>query len=415
MNKSNLIILTKNKNISTIQYGYEDFNINVSDKIPSCSEIILNKNFYLIKKDIKTILGYKLFLINFFRKRWSLLSEFKRLFISNTKSPYKFILPTADLNPVYGLQLNSEKKELFKFHTIRIVNQESLKISLIFFYILSFIKRKNYSIKTIICINTTNLIFIKTIQNLFPKSKIYIRFYDSLNSGYININAFNKLLLYVSNTNISVETYSLTDSIKYKINYYPNTASISNLSKFQNKSLLNNKNSVFFLGSVNSERLKSLIQIIKILTKNNVKICFYLFLDKNNDNIIKLNQLNSNLGYQAITILKKYINYNEYIKLLSQYNIIIDFYRFNSDEGYSFRIPEAIILNKKIITNRQIIKYESFYKPQNILLIEKDQNGNITFEKDNLQIFLSTLLPDYTQNDVDLFSSEQYLITHNMN
>ena len=97
MNKSNLIILTKNKNISTIQYGYEDFNINVSDKIPSCSEIILNKNFYLIKKDIKTILGYKLFLINFFRKRWSLLSEFKRLFISNTKSPYKFILPTADL------------------------------------------------------------------------------------------------------------------------------------------------------------------------------------------------------------------------------------------------------------------------------------------------------------------------------
>ena len=138
-------------------------------------------------------------------------------------------------------------------------------------------------------------------------------------------------------------------------------------------------------------------------------------MDKNNDNIIKLNQINSNLGYQAITILKKYINYNEYIKLLSQYNIIIDFYRFNSDEGYSFRIPEAIILNKKIITNRQIIKYESFYKPQNILLIEKDQNGNITFEKDNLQIFLSTLLPDYTQNDVDLFSSEQYLITHNMN
>ena len=415
MNKSNLIILTKNKNISTIQYGYEDFNISVSDKIPSCSEILLNKNFYLIKKDIKSILGYKLFLINFFRKRWSLLSEFKRLFLSTTNSPYKFILPTADLNPVYGLQLSSEKKELFKFYTIRIVNQEVLKISLIFFYILSTFKRKDYRTKTIVCINTTNLIFIKSLQKFFPKSKIYIRFYDSLDSGYININAFKKLLQYTFNTNISVETYSLTDSKKYKINYYPNTVNISNLNKFQNKYLLNNRNSVFFLGSANNERLKSLLQVINILTKNDVKICFYLFPDKTINDIDTINQINSDLGYQAITILKKYINYNEYIKLLSQYNIIIDFYRFNSDEGYSFRIPEAIILNKKIITNRQIIKYESFYKPQNVLLIEKDQNGNISFCKDNLQIFLSTLLPKYTQSDVNLFSSEQYLISHNMN
>lgn len=415
MNKSNLIILTKNKNISTIQYGYEDFNISVSDKIPSCSEILLNKNFYLIKKDIKSILGYKLFLINFFRKRWSLLSEFKRLFLSTTNSPYKFIFPTADLNPVYGLQLSSEKKELFKFYTIRIVNQEVLKISLIFFYILSTFKRKDYRTKTIVCINTTNLIFIKSLQKFFPKSKIYIRFYDSLDSGYININAFKKLLQYTFNTNISVETYSLIDSKKYKINYSPNTVNISNLNKFQNKYSLSNRNSIFFLGSVNRERLKSLLQVINILTKNNVKICFYLLLDKTINDIDTINQINTALGYQAIIILKKHINYNEYIKLLSQHNIIIDFYRFNSDEGYSFRIPEAIILNKKIITNRQIIKYESFYNPQNVLLIEKDQNGNISFCKDNLQIFLSTLLPEYTQSDVNLFSSEQYLISHNMN
>ena len=415
MNKSNLIILTTNKNISTIQCGYDDFNIKVSDKIPSVYEILFNKNFYLIKKDIKPILGYKLSLINFLRKRWSLLSEFKRLFSSNTLSPYKFILPTADLNPVYGLQLSDEKKEFFKFHTIRIVNQEAIKISLIFFYILSFFRRKNYCTKTIVCINTTNLIFIKSLQKIFPKSKIYIRFYDSLDSGYININAFKRLLKYTLNTNISVETYSLTDSKKYKINYYPNTVNIANLNKIQNKYLLNNTNSVFFLGSVNSERLNSLLQLMNILTKNNVKICFYLFLDKEIKDLAALNQINSDLGYQAIKILKKYINYNEYIKLLSQYNITIDFYRFNSNEGYSFRIPEAIILNKKIITNRQIIKYESFYKPQNILLIEKDQNGNIYICKDKLQIFLSSLSPSYTQSDVDLFSAEQYLMTHNMN
>ncbi|WP_294564934.1 hypothetical protein [uncultured Succinatimonas sp.] len=415
MKKLNIIVLTKNRNLSTLKFGYDDLTIQITNKKPTLNNILFKKNYFLIRKDLKKELGLSLFIINFFRKRWSLHSELKRLFLLKDNSLYKFIMPSPESNSIYGAQFDQNILSKCKFHTIRNIDTNKFSLFLYALYHLSkFTCFKNKNIKSIICINTTNILFLKFLKSVFPYANIYIRFHDCLKSGYINRNDFIKAKSFASNNNISIETYSLYDSIKYSMLYYPNTVNINNFLKIKStfKDLENiNKNSVFFLGSVNESRFLPLIRIAKFLNKNKFKINFYFFFNDPNRVKNTISDVNYELGYQGINIIN-YISYTEYLKLLIKNTIIIDFYRFFSNEGYSFRLPEAIALNKKIITNREIIQKESFYDPQNILYIKENSEQNIIADEKNLNLFLQSSTANYSKEHIKLFDFNKYLTYH---
>ena len=415
MKKLKIIVLTKNHNLSTLKFGYDDLAIQITNIKPTINDILFKKNRFLIRKDLKSELGLSLFIINFFRKRWSLHSELKRLFLLKDNSLYKFIMPSPESNSIYGTQFDQNTLSKFKFHTIRNIdtNKSSL-ILYVLYYLSNFVYFKNKDIKSIICINTTNILFLKFLKRKFPCAKIHIRFHDCLKSGYINHNDFIKAKSFASNNNINVETYSLYDSTKYSMLYYPNTVNINNFLKIKNtfNDIENiNKNSVFFLGSVNESRFLPLLRIAKFLNKNKFNVNFYFFCNDPDSVRTTINDFNYELGYQGINIIN-YINYTEYLKLLIKNTIIIDFYRFFSNEGYSFRLPEAIALNKKIITNREIIQKESFYDPKNILLIKEDSEQNIIVDDKNLILFLENSTASYSKDDTNLFDFNKYLTYH---
>lgn len=60
------------------------------------------------------------------------------------------------------------------------------------------------------------------------------------------------------------------------------------------------------------------------------------------------------------------------MKLYARSEVYVDLYRVDEDEGFSYRIPEALFLNRKIISNRTILHDESFYSPERIFLIGID-------------------------------------------
>ncbi len=66
------------------------------------------------------------------------------------------------------------------------------------------------------------------------------------------------------------------------------------------------------------------------------------------------------------------IGYPDYMKLTSGAEVYVDLLKISQDEGISYRIPEALFLNRKIITNRLVVRDEPFYDPDRVFLIGVD-------------------------------------------
>lgn len=69
---------------------------------------------------------------------------------------------------------------------------------------------------------------------------------------------------------------------------------------------------------------------------------------------------------------QKWLPYEEFVKISSRSEVCVDLFRLDPEEGFSFRIPEALWLNRKIISNRLCLRKEPFYAPERIFLIGVD-------------------------------------------
>ena len=79
-----------------------------------------------------------------------------------------------------------------------------------------------------------------------------------------------------------------------------------------------------------------------------------------------------------IVFTRKRINHENLPEFYKRTKVILDLMRENQ-YGLSFRVFEAMALEKKIITDNEKIKNYDFYNPNNILILNKDFS-NITKE-----------------------------------
>lgn len=78
--------------------------------------------------------------------------------------------------------------------------------------------------------------------------------------------------------------------------------------------------------------------------------------------------------------------YKEYLEETVRAEVVVDLVRIGQEEGFSYRIPEALFLNRKIITNRLILRDEPFYSPERIFLIGVDPVSRLkTFLESDLE------------------------------
>lgn len=71
-----------------------------------------------------------------------------------------------------------------------------------------------------------------------------------------------------------------------------------------------------------------------------------------------------------------YIPYDEVVRLTKKSRCILDFC-VNDEVGISLRGLEALFLNKKVITNNKMYKYEKFYNPKNVFILGVDDMSHI--------------------------------------
>ena len=90
------------------------------------------------------------------------------------------------------------------------------------------------------------------------------------------------------------------------------------------------------------------------------------------------NQLMKPFSKNKIVFTRKRINHENLPEFYKRTKVILDLMRENQ-YGLSFRVFEAMALEKKIITDNEKIKNYDFYNPNNILILNKDFS-NITKE-----------------------------------
>lgn len=97
-------------------------------------------------------------------------------------------------------------------------------------------------------------------------------------------------------------------------------------------------------------------------------------------------------------VVSNYVNYYDYLNLVSQSKCILDIAQEGQD-GYSMRVMEALFFDKKLITTNSHIKDASFYNENNILIIESE-----SFSVKEVEAFYKKELIPYPASEKKYYS-----------
>lgn len=167
-------------------------------------------------------------------------------------------------------------------------------------------------------------------------------------------------------------TFDIEDSKKYKLQY--NQQFYTNEIKLSNNEY---KYDALFLGRP-KERKNEILQIKKKLEDNKIKT-----------NIVMIEKQ------------KDYVNYDNYLNILSKSRSVIDVTNSNQI-GLTLRPLEALFFRKKLITNnKDIINYD-FYNSDNIFIIGIDDESKI-------REFINKPYKDISQEIIDYYDYKSWL------
>lgn len=274
---------------------------------------------------------------------------------------------------------NIYKANLPKFNTIHSFDHFSFIfcLSTLFSSLTIYFSRKQKTENGItVFTNPKSYLLLNSYYRIHPNKDIIVRFHDvlSINDKKLIKKIKQKL------PQIVIESYSKIDSRQNSIKYRPNGVSPEFINQFDcpyrdflykfdgAKSDLNNKIRTEPLDLINKEIFTIYKEIRAWISA------------KTNDS------------------LENYLPYNEYCRISATAEIVIDLSRVNLTEGFSFRIPEALFLNRKIITDRIILMNEPFYSTDRVFIIGHDPLSR-------LKEFLEKDIPALSSNILKYYDS----------
>lgn len=159
----------------------------------------------------------------------------------------------------------------------------------------------------------------------------------------------------------TIYSFDLQDCKKFGFNFITNYIY---LEKKEIQPLSKINNIVFIILSID-ERLHLLNKIANYLSDNAIAFKFIITGKKKPKNI------NDN-----IIFTKKPIFIDDLMEELESANVYLDLIR-HGHNGLSFRIFEALVMQKKIITTNKSISEYDFYNPNNILILDENTEIDI--------------------------------------
>lgn len=233
--------------------------------------------------------------------------------------------------------------------------------------------------------NNTSIWLLRAYRLLHPKRRIVLRFHDIIHHRQMGGHGIGgeKVVRVAKEMREEglvdeIESYHRTDAERFQAIYRPNGVDpgfvLGNDVPYRERLYS-------FVGyssrTRNNGGLSTVNEVIKKLYPNSARNC-----------VEKMANLRG--GF--------WIPYPEFAKFYAQSEIYVDLYRVCEDEGFSFRIPEALFLNRKIISNRVNLKNEPFYSPDRIFLIGIDPI-------ESLQSFLESDIEPLSEDILRFYNS----------
>lgn len=235
--------------------------------------------------------------------------------------------------------------------------------------------KKNNNTKLCILYNCFSIKFLKYIQIIYPKTKIICRYHDMTigDKQKYFIQKYSKYL-----KNIKFESYSSKEAEFFNISYQPNSVYFECFSQIKANGSTQQYD-IYFMGVYSESRYEFIKKFLIKTCKLNLKI-YIDFIVLPNTNHIELKRKVSSLKFlnqQNLVVNTEPVNYIQYLNNLALSKSILDVYRLFSDEGLSFRTPEALALKKKIITNRDLNANNLYKFKENILSFDDIDKVNL--------------------------------------
>ena len=230
-----------------------------------------------------------------------------------------------------------------------------------FIYMLARLSQKHFrdlSAGITVIANLADPNLLKAYRLLHPNKKVYLRFHDSFKSVAENMSAdkLRSMLDQLIEENViqGVESYYELDAKALNILYRPNAVNSGVMEKVNYQA----RNYLYtFIGTHNSKKDHSRLKDLQVI-RNKLHDIYPSAARYINERIM--------------ADLSERVTYSEYLELMGLSEIVVDMYRTNPYEGFSFRIPEALLLERKVITNRLIVMDCDFYDPSRFFVIGHD-------------------------------------------
>lgn len=314
--------------------------------------LLITPRFYGIEKKIKSVLEELDYEVTWF--------ENKTLLFDYHGTNSKLLLLKRIYFLLFSPHISYLRKELSKIHNLEFDILFSINANIICPYLLRKLKSKNQQLYSVL--------FLWDSFSMYNWAK--------------ELRLFNKVF-----------TFDHSDSINFQIEYKPNFYIRSN-----NLPNLNSEYDLFFVGKFSPGRLSLIDKIVnlseiqclnlylklwpayRIIFHNHLIYSFLKRLKFNNPWVV-----NYTLNFEAVEGLlkrdyliaesQKYENIHD--KLLSS-NVILDL-PFKMQTGYTHRLIDALANGIKVLTTNSNIKFESFYNPEQIHILD-EQNPEIDYD-----------------------------------
>lgn len=213
------------------------------------------------------------------------------------------------------------------------------------------------------------------LKKRYPDARMIFNFHDTVESKRKLIKGFSiEALKRVFDL---VCSYSVIDANRYGLYYVPDMYSrlpLKDLPHYQ-------EYDVVFIGAA-KDRLQTIISVFDRLSSFGLKCWFYIVGAKRNERCFR----------KGITYSNKYLSFEEVIARQASARCLLEITQQGSTDT-TLRFWDAVLYNKKIITNCQSVKNYSYFNTQYVLLF---QNIN-DISKD---FFSSSSVDFYYKGDV---------------
>ena len=195
-------------------------------------------------------------------------------------------------------------------------------------------------------------------------------------------------------------TFDSDDSVKYKVNFRP-LFFLDGYKYIKNSSPLQSKYNLLFLGTAHSDRYKISSTLVDYCSQNGFTSFCYYFMHGRLVYLYKKIFDHSFKEFDYKKLSFKSLTTQQILELYKDSDVILDI-NHPGQKGLTMRTLESIGAGKKMITTNSEIKKYSFYNPNNILVIERE---NIQFSKS----FFETNYEDISKEAYNRMSIEGWI------